>query len=135
MLSDIYAAIDRQKVTLLGLLDLSAAFDCIHDILLRRVRIKFGIDNDRSALHWMRSFLLGCTLHNRYTTEGACLPYCNCCLVSLKGPFWAPYCSCFTHNYELFDVVADCGFSAHSYADDTHVYVCIQALDHTDAIV
>ena len=39
------------------------------------------------------------------------------------------------YTYELFDVVADCGFSAHSYADDTQIYVCIQALDHTDAIV
>ena len=29
VLSDIYAATDRQEVTLLGLLDLSAAFDCV----------------------------------------------------------------------------------------------------------
>ena len=36
VLSDIYAATDRQDVTLLGLLDLSGAFDCVdYDILLR----------------------------------------------------------------------------------------------------
>jgi len=39
VLSDIYAAADRQDVTLLGLLELSAAFDCVdHDILISRLQ-------------------------------------------------------------------------------------------------
>ena len=58
MLSDVYTAIDSQQVTLLALLDLSAAFDCVdHDILLRQLRYKFGIC--RPALEWITSFLLG----------------------------------------------------------------------------
>ena len=58
VLSDIYAAIDRQQVTLLGLIDLSAAFKCVdHNILLRRLRDKFGIC--RSALDWIASFSHG----------------------------------------------------------------------------
>ena len=43
VLADIYGAIDRQQVTLLGLLDFSAAFDCVDHILLRRLRHEFGI--------------------------------------------------------------------------------------------
>ena len=35
VMSDVFAAADQQRVTLLGLLDLSAAFDCVdHNILL-----------------------------------------------------------------------------------------------------
>ena len=58
VLSDVYATIDRQQVTLLGLLDLSAAFDCVdHGILLHQLRHKFGICG--TALEWIASFLLG----------------------------------------------------------------------------
>jgi len=58
-LSDKYSAIDRQQMILLGLLDLSAAFDCVdHDILLCWLRFKFGICGP--ALDWISSFLSGC---------------------------------------------------------------------------
>ena len=44
MLSDVHTVNDSQQVTLLALLALSAAFDCVdHDILLCRLRCKFGI--------------------------------------------------------------------------------------------
>ena len=42
LLSDIYAAVDERRVTLLALLDLSAAFDCVdHDILVRRLQLAY----------------------------------------------------------------------------------------------
>jgi len=54
VLSDILTAIDDKKVTLLALLDLSAAFDCVdHDILLFRLQSRFGLDG--AVLAWMRS--------------------------------------------------------------------------------
>jgi len=58
VLSDIYAAVDSQQVVLLGLLDLSATFDCVdHEVLLRRLRVRFGIR--RTAHDWIASFLYG----------------------------------------------------------------------------
>jgi len=58
LLSDVYGAIDCQQVVLLGLLDLSAAFDCVdHEILLSRLRYRFGLRG--SAYDWIASFLYG----------------------------------------------------------------------------
>ena len=54
--SDILEAADRRQVTLLGLLDLSAAFDCVdHDILLQRLEIGLGLSD--VLLRWIQSFL------------------------------------------------------------------------------
>jgi hypothetical protein len=57
VMSDLLHAADNRRVSLLGLLDLSAAFDCVdHDILLQRLRTAFGVDG--LALEWVRSFLV-----------------------------------------------------------------------------
>jgi len=56
VLSDILTAIDKQQVTLLALLYLSAAFDCVdHDILLSRLQSTFGLGG--VTLGWIQSFL------------------------------------------------------------------------------
>ena len=50
--NDILLAMDRQHVTLLVLLDLSAAFDTFdHQVLLRRLEVTYGIT--RTALQWL----------------------------------------------------------------------------------
>jgi len=50
--SDFLTAADSRRVTLLSLIDLSAAFDCVdQDILLERLRISFGLeDNPRHCV-------------------------------------------------------------------------------------
>jgi hypothetical protein len=52
--SDIWKAMDEGNITLLGLLDLSAAFDTVdHDILLERLSTSYGISG--SVLQWLSS--------------------------------------------------------------------------------
>ncbi|WP_419617640.1 reverse transcriptase domain-containing protein, partial [Thiolapillus sp.] len=56
VLNDLLTASDDGQVSLLTLLDLSAAFDTIdHDILFHRLEHVFGIQN--SALSFFRSYL------------------------------------------------------------------------------
>jgi len=112
MLSDIYAAIDRREVTLLGLLDLSAAYDLVdYDILLRRLHHKFGI--------WVGGIVPAGPF-----TVGF---YRGRLSVKLQWLFGVPQRSVLgslpflLYTAELFDVIAECGFTGHAYADDTQV--------------
>ena len=44
VVSDVLTAMDRGQITLLGMFDLSAAFDTVdHAILLKRLDVSFGI--------------------------------------------------------------------------------------------
>jgi hypothetical protein len=54
--SDILMSMDQREVTLLVLLDLSAAFDTVdHKIMLELLKSNFGVSGD--ALGWLKSFL------------------------------------------------------------------------------
>jgi len=66
--SDMLIAADERKVTLLSLLDTSAAFDCVdHLILLQRLQGVVGIWD--STLDWIRLFLSGRTQQMVYDRE------------------------------------------------------------------
>ena len=56
IVNDILTALDEDNISVLLLLDLSAAFDTIdHDILLSRLDSSFGIRS--TALSWFHSYL------------------------------------------------------------------------------
>lgn len=130
VLSDIYSAVDRREVVLLALLDLSAAFDCVdHSILLDRLRTKFGIRD--KALDWIASFLLGRSQQVSY--RGRLSAVLQLLYGVPQGSVLGPLLF-LLYAAELFDVIAECGFTGHSYADDTQVYISLPAADSRDAM-
>jgi len=57
VVNDLLQAMDQDKISILLLLDLSAAFDTVdHQIILHRLHASFGINS--TALQWFRSYLL-----------------------------------------------------------------------------
>lgn len=58
-----------QEVTLLGLINVLAAFNCVdHAILLHRLEVLFGLKDIAGRVDWILS-LLGPLLYVLYTTE------------------------------------------------------------------
>ncbi len=116
--SDALLASDRGLITLLGMLDLSAAFDCVdHEILLTRFERSFGIAS--SAISWIRSYLQERKQRVRYVgSVSRWSPVlCGVPQGSVLGPqFFICYLS------GVFDLVLSHGFRVHGYADDLQIY-------------
>ncbi|CAB4014729.1 Hypothetical predicted protein [Paramuricea clavata] len=110
---------NKQHVTLLVFLDLSAAFDTVdHDILLRRLKYKFGICNN--ALAWFRSYLVNrshrVVIENVMSDSfdmkyGVAQRYC-------LGPLLF-----ILYTSKLFDVIHHHLLTVHCFADDTELYL------------
>ena len=62
------SALNCKKDVVLVLLDLSAAFDLDHSILLHRLEYRFGIGG--TVLEWFKSYLGG-------RTQSVCLDFCS----------------------------------------------------------
>ena len=125
--NDILMNMDTGHVTLLVLLDLSAAFDTVdHDTLIHRLQSL--LDLRGSALQWFRSYLRGRS--QQVTINGALSKTfgleCGVPQSSCLGPLL------FTiYAGKLFSIIKCHLPSAHSYADDTQLYLSFHPLEGT----
>ena len=113
---------------LLGLLDLSAAFDCVdYDILFSRLHDRFGVR--ATAFNWTKSFLLGRSEQVFYKGHLSTI---------LQLMYGVPHESVLGPNLfslyiaEFFEVIAECGLTGYGYA--TWIYISAPATDQLAAI-
>ena len=135
--SDVLTSADVREVTLLGLLDLSAAFDCVdHTILLQRLEVAFGLKD--TVLNWTCSFLTGRTQQVSYC--GRMSPVQPVLFGVPQGSVLGPLLYVL-YTAELSEIVARHGLQLRVYADDCQIYISTsvertrQAVDRFTACV
>ena len=98
LMNDVLHSLDNGDVSLLTLLDLSAAFDTIdHNILLQRLEHLYGISG--TPLNWFRSYLSNRTqtvIINNKLSQHPCST-----LAFHKGLSLDPFCSSYIQNLLL----------------------------------
>ena len=116
--SDLVTASDAGNISLLALLDLSAAFDTVdYDILFQRLESDFGVTGD--ALLWLRSYLQGRKQAVRCgeILSPACDLSCGVPQGSVLGPLLF-----LIYTASLHQVIERHGLCNHCYADDSEIY-------------
>ena len=109
-----------QKVTLLVLLDLNAAFDTVrHDILLDRLRSRLGVTDQ--ALNWFTPYLSDRT--RRVAVNGGLSDNFPLAQGVRKGHALIGPLLFTVYTRELFDIESRHLPSVHSFADDTQLYL------------
>ena len=126
VLSDILTATDLGKVSILGLLDMSAAFDTVdHSILFDRLEIAYGLSG--TVLFWMRSFLTDRDQRVVFGGSSSATSFVKFGVPqgSVLGPLlFVLYTADIQHIAEGFNL------GVHCYADDGQLYLYdrVQAL-------
>ena len=117
--NDLLMNMDKGHVSLLVLLDLSAAFDTVdHKILLKTLQMKLGVC--KSALSWFKSYLEG-------RSQRICIK--ETLSQSFDLQWGVPQGSClgpllFTiYSSDFFSLWESHLATAHAYADDTQLYL------------
>ena len=116
---------DKGKISILSLLDLSAAFDTIdHNILLGRLQTTFGIQG--KALAWFESYMCGrhqTVVVNNFKSNPVILRY-GVPQGSVLGPILFSL-----YTQPLADIITEKGCEYHKFADDTQISISGDILD------
>jgi len=127
--NDLVYAIDSGKVSLLVLLDLSAAFDVIdHQILLSVLENWFSMDS--IALRWFESYLTDRV--QSFSYAGVQTPSFKVDCRVPQGSVLEPHCF-ISYTEDIVDVLEWHTVRSHLYADDTQFYDSCR-LDYTVAL-
>ena len=118
ILCDVHSAVDAGQLTLLALLDQSAAFDVIdHQILFERLQHSFGLSG--KVLEWIRSYLTNRSFYVKFNGISSSISSLICGIPqgSVLGPLLF-----ILYTAELISLVEEHGFNAHTHADDLQIY-------------
>ena len=113
-----HSAVDAGQLTLLALLDQSAACDVIdHQILFERLRHSFGLSG--KVLEWIRSYLTDRSFYVKFNGISSSVSSLICGVPqgSVLGPLLF-----ILYPAELISLVEEHGFKAHTYANDLQIY-------------
>ena len=117
VVSDLLHAMVEDKISVLLLLDLSAAFDTIdHQILLSRLETAFGLRS--TALQWFRSYLLDknkCVVVNNSASSSSPVMF-GVPQGSMLGPVLFVL-----YTTPLSDIIANHSVNYQRFADDTQL--------------
>ena len=130
ILSDALTAADTRQVTLLGLLDMSAAFDCVdHSILLQRLERNFGISG--LAIQWLTSFL---TDRMQQVTYNRTLSKLQRLLYGLPQGLALGPLLFNLYTADIGMIVESHGLRLYQYTDNCQVYVSVLVTDAAAAV-
>jgi len=130
VLSDALTAADTRQVTLLGLLDMSAAFDCVdHSILLQRLERNFGISG--LAIQWLTSFL---TDRMQQVTYNRTLSKLQRLLYGLPQGLALGPLLFNLYTADIGMIVESHGLRLYQYTDNCQVYVSVLVTDAAAAV-
>ena len=123
--NNLVRSIDNGHVSLLVLLDLSAAFDTVdHQILLSVLSNRFSVDS--TALNWFKSYLTDRT--QIYTHAGSQTPSFSVDCSVPQGSVFGPL-GFASYTEDVADLMNRHNVQFHLYADDTQFSNCCRSTD------